>query len=150
MSKKKNPPHEPLANENDIVWRDRKRTTFLGLPWTFTVYRLTSDRLLIKRGFFTTLEDEVRLYRIVDLSLRRTLIQKMFGIGSILCNSSDKTMGNFEIKNIRKSKNVKALLSDLIEKERMAKRVSSREFMANADSDDEHFDDDHDNDDDNH
>ena len=150
MSKKKNPPHEPLANENDIVWRDRKRTTFLGLPWTFTVYRLTSDRLLIKRGFFTTLEDEVRLYRIVDLSLRRTLIQKMFGIGSILCNSSDKTMGNFEIKNIRKSKNVKALLSDLIEKERMAKRVSSREFMANTDSDDEHFDDDHDNDDDNH
>lgn len=150
MSKKKNPPHEPLANENDIVWRDRKRTTFLGLPWTFTVYRLTSDRLLIKRGFFTTLEDEVRLYRIVDLSLRRTLIQKMFGIGSILCNSSDKTMGNFEIKNIRKSKNVKALLSDLIEKERMAKRVSSREFMANTDSDDEHLDDDHDNDDDNH
>ena len=120
----------PVANQDEIVWRDRKRTKFLGLPWTFTVYRLTKDRLLIKRGFFTTTEDEVRLYRIMDLSLKRTLIQKIFGTGSILCHSSDKTMGDFEIINIKNSNYVKNLLSDFIEKERMEKRVSNREFIS--------------------
>lgn len=124
-----------FANQNDLVWKERKRILFFGLPWTFTVYRLTKDRLLIKRGFFTTNEDEVRLYRIMDISLRRTLIQKMFGLGTIQCHSSDKTMGDFEIINIKKSYQIKSLLSDLIEQERMAKRVSNREFISDAECD---------------
>ena len=131
----------PQTNQNDIVWRERKRLTFFALPWTFTVYRLTEDRLLIKRGFFTTSEDEVRLYRILDISLRRTLIQKIFGLGTIQCHSSDKTMGHFEIINIKHSYEVKNLLSDFIEKERMEKRVSNREFISDPDCD---FDDDND------
>lgn len=123
------------TNQNEILWKDRKRTKFLALPWTFTVYRLTEDRLLIKRGFFTTREDEVRLYRILDISLKRTLLQKIFGTGSILCHSSDKTMGDFEIINVKRSYEVKNLLSDLIEKERMAKRVSNREFISDMECD---------------
>ena len=30
----------------DMIWSDRKRN-WLGLPWTFTVYGLTEDRLFI-------------------------------------------------------------------------------------------------------
>ncbi|MBQ3027896.1 MAG: PH domain-containing protein [Lachnospiraceae bacterium] len=123
------------TNQNEVLWRDRKRTKFFALPWTFTVYRLTEDRLLIKRGFFTTREDEVRLYCILDISLRRTLLQKIFGTGTIQCHSSDKTMGDFEIINVKRSYDVKNLLSDLIEKERMAKRVSNREFISDAECD---------------
>ena len=125
----------PQNEQNEIVWRARKRWTFLGLPWTFTVYRLTKDRMLIKRGFFTTTEDEVRLYRILDISLKRTLVQKIFGLGTIQCHSSDKTMGQFDIINVKKSYDVKNLLSDLIEKERMEKRVSNREFISDMDCD---------------
>lgn len=131
----------PQTNQNEILWRARKRLTFFGLPWTFTVYRLTKDRLFIKQGFFTTREDEVRLYRILDISLKRTLIQKIFGLGTIQCHSSDKTMGHFDIINIKHSYDVKNLLSDLIEKERMEKRVSNREFISDPDCD---FDDDND------
>ena len=47
---------------DDLVWRDRKRN-WLGLPWTFTVYGLTEDRLFIKSGMLNIHEDEVRLYR---------------------------------------------------------------------------------------
>lgn len=129
----------PQANQNDVLWRARKRLTFFGLPWTFTVYRLTKDRLFIKQGFFTTREDEVRLYRILDISLKRTLIQKIFGLGTIQCHSSDKTMGHFDIINVKRSYDVKTLLSDLIEQERMEKRVSNREFISDPDCD---FDDD--------
>ena len=108
--------------------KDRKRI-FFGLPWTFTKYSLSEDRLFISTGFFSVKEDEVRLYRIMDVSLERKLWQRMCGLGTIKCCSADKTMGDFEIKNIKKSREVKEMLSNMVEDERTKKKVSSREFM---------------------
>lgn len=110
----------------EIIWKDRKRIIF-GLPWTFTKYKMSGDRLFIERGFFNVTEDEVRLYRITDVSLTRTLWQRMFGLGTIYCCSADKTLGDFRILNIKNSKEVKELLSENIEKERVSKRVISKE-----------------------
>ena len=124
----------------NIVWKDRKRTLF-GLPWSFTKYSLSDDRLFISTGFLSTKEDEVRLYRIMDISLKRTLGQRIFGLGTIKCCSADKTLGDFEIKDIKKSKDVKELLSEMVENERNRKKVTSREFIDHEDSE---FDDGHD------
>ena len=124
----------------NIVWKDRKRTLF-GLPWSFTKYSLSDDRLFISTGFLSTKEDEVRLYRIMDISLKRTLGQRIFGLGTIKCCSADKTLGDFEIKNIKKSKDVKELLSEMVENERNRKKDTSREFIDHEDSE---FDDGHD------
>ena len=124
----------------NIVWKDRKRTLF-GLPWSFTKYSLSDDRLFISTGFLSTKEDEVRLYRIMDISLNRTLGQRIFGLGTIKCCSADKTLGDFEIKNIKKSQDVKELLSEMVENERNRKKVTSREFIDHEDSE---FDDGHD------
>lgn len=124
----------------NIVWKDRKRTLF-GLPWSFTKYSLSDDRLFISTRFLSTKEDEVRLYRIMDISLKRTLGQRIFGLGTIKCCSADKTLGDFEIKNIKKSKDVKELLSEMVENERNRKKVTSREFIDHEDSE---FDDGHD------
>ena len=112
----------------EIIWKDRKRI-FFGLSWTFTKYSLSEDRLFISTGFFSVKEDEVRLYRIMDVSLERKLWQRMCGLGTIKCCSADKTMGDFEIKNIKKSREVKEMLSNMVEDERTKKKVSSREFM---------------------
>lgn len=112
----------------EIIWKDRKRI-FFGLPWTFTKYSLSEDRLFISTGFFSVKEDEVRLYRIMDVSLERKLWQRMCGLGTIKCCSADKTMEDFEIKNIKKSREVKEMLSNMVEDERTKKKVSSREFM---------------------
>ena len=104
------------------LWQSRKRNA-LGLPWSFTKYSLDQERLYISRGLFTTTEDEIRLYRITDITLRRTLGQKMFRMGSIRCDSSDVTMQNFELKNIKHSKEVKDMLSKLVEESRLRNRV---------------------------
>ena len=112
----------------DTLWRDRKRN-FLGLPWTFTVYQLDKERLFIDSGLFTTVEDDVRLYRITDITLRRTFWQKIIGTGTIHCDSADKTMKEFEIANIKKSFETKELLSGLVEEARRANRVYAREDM---------------------
>ena len=119
-------------DQKEIIWKDRKRTLF-GLPWSFTKYSLASDRLFIERGLIQTTEDEVRLYRIMDVRLTRSLGQKIFGVGTLEVSSSDRSLGNFEIKNIKNSKYVKELLSELVEKERNEKRVLNREMMGGAD-----------------
>lgn len=115
-----------------VVWQDRKRIIF-GLPWTFTKYVLTKEKLLIQTGILNTKEEEVRLYRIMDVTLRRSLGQRLFGLGTIHCCSADKSTPEFDIKWIPDSDAVKEKLSDLVEAERMAKRVSSREFMSDED-----------------
>lgn len=124
----------------DVVWKDRKRIIF-GLPWSFTKYGLSEDRIFIETGVLNLNENEVRLYRIMDVSLTKKLWQRMFGLGTITCYSSDKSMGTFEIKNIKKPSEVKELISSYVEEERTRKRVSSKEFLV-----DDHDDDDHDND----
>lgn len=105
----------------EIIWKDRKRI-FFGLPWTFTKYSLSEDRLFISTGFFSVKEDEVRLYRIMDVSLERKLWQRMCGLGTIKCCSADKTMEDFEIRNIKKSREVKEMLSNMVEDERTKRR----------------------------
>lgn len=122
-----------MKREN-MIWSERKRNA-LGLPWTFTVYGLAADRLFIKSGVLTVHEDEVRLYRVLDLTLSRSLWQRLLGLGTIHVVSSDKTMKNFDIVNIRCSGEVMEQISELVEKERDHKRVASREFMGGSSDD---------------
>lgn len=117
-------------------WTDRKRIIF-GLPWSFTRYRLTDDKLIISTGLFSTKEEEIRLYRIMDITLHRTLGDKLWGLGTIHLCSSDKTTPEIDIKRIRQSEDVKEMLSDMVETARKKNRVSAREFMAADDVDDE-------------
>ncbi len=112
----------------EILWSDRKRT-FLGLPWSFTKYSLTEERFFIETGLFNKKEDEVRLYRITDVSLTRNFGQRLFKLGTIHCCSGDKTLGDFDILSIKNPKEVKEQLSELVEKQRDSKRVTSREFI---------------------
>lgn len=112
----------------NYLWRARKRTLF-GLPLSFTVYKLTDEKLLIESGFLNKKEEEVRLYRILDITLRRTLGERLFGLGTIHCCSADKSTPEFDVSRIPDSARVKELLSDLVEKERTSRRVTGRELM---------------------
>lgn len=119
----------------NTLWSDRKRWLLFGLPWTFTKYICTSEKFIIESGVFSTREEETRLYRILDLTLERSLLQRIFGLGTIYCDTVDKSTPRLVIKNIKKSRKVKELLSEAVEEERMKKRVSSRELMASEEED---------------
>lgn len=128
-----------MIKEN-LKWYDRKRL-WCGLPWTFTKYGMSEDRLFLEEGLLNTKEYEVRLYRVLNISLSRSFVQRIFGLGTIHIDSNDRDLKCFEIKNIRNSVEIKELISETVESERLRNRVNSREYMVN-DADDEHaFDD---------
>lgn len=117
-----------MAGDSEYIWKDRKRILF-GLPWTFTTYKLTDQKLLISKGLFSTTEEEIRLYRVMDVTHKRKFWQKLFGLGTIHCCSADHSTPEFDIMNIKNSYRVKEMLSDMVESERDRKRVSNREYM---------------------
>ena len=110
------------------LWRDRKRN-FLGLPWSFTEYSMTEDRLFITSGILNKKYDEVRLYRVRDNSLTRNLWQRITHTGTIHLTTSDMSLGNFDLKNIPDSDKVNELLSNLVDDARKKNRVIAREDM---------------------
>lgn len=113
----------------DIIWKEKKRWVLGAIPWTFTTYSLTEDKLIIDSGVFTSKQEEIMLYRVLDLTLTRNIIQKMFNLGTILVKSGDQTCPNLYIKNIPDSMEVKEQLSVLVEQAKDKKRVFTREVI---------------------
>jgi len=117
---------------SEILWKDRKRIIF-GLPLSFTKYVLTEDKLIFETGFFNKVEEEIRLYRIVDFTLNRSFGERIFGLGTIHCCSADKSTPEFDIQRVKKPQEVKNLISETVEKCRIKNKVIAREII-----DDEH------------
>ena len=111
------------------LWKDKKR--HLGLPISFTKYFITGDRLVVESGFLNIKEDEILLYRVADLSLRMSLWQRLFGVGTVCVQSSDKTTPHFDIVNVKNPRDVKELLYKQVEKCKDEKRIRTTEIIDN-------------------
>lgn len=114
----------------NYIWRDRKRPIF-GLPLSFTKYALTDEKIIVDSGIFSISQEEVRLYRIMDVTVKCSFAQRIFNVGTIHCCSADKSTPEFDIKDIKNPIQVKDLISEKVEEEREKKKISSREFMIN-------------------
>ena len=118
----------------EYLWKDRKR--YFGLPLSFTRYCLSEDRLFISEGFLNLKDDEVLLYRVRDIDTKRTLWQRLFGVGTISVMSSDKTMPTLVLKNVKDPMMVKELIHKQVEETKIKRRVRFGEIMTDTDGDD--------------
>lgn len=124
----------------ECLWKDRKR--HLGLPLSFTRYQLSEDRLFVSEGFLNIRDDEVLLYRVRDIDTRRSLWQRIFGVGTVTVMSSDKTMPTLVLQNIKDPVFVKELIHRHVEEMKIQRRVRFGEVMTtDADGDGEPDDD---------
>lgn len=124
-------------NKDKLLWYDRRRI-WCGLPWTFTKYGLSEDRLFVETGLFTTMHYDARLYRIMNTSMSCTLIQKIFGLGTIHIDGTDKDLGCFDLVNVKNCEQIKDLIDEAVEKERVRNKVVVREYASDADDFDDH------------
>ena len=134
-----------MAINIQYLWKDRKRR--LGLPLSFTRYAVSEDRLFLSTGFLNIKDEEILLYRIRDLSVSRSLGQRIFGVGSITVTSSDKSQPTLLIQNVKDPVAVKELIHSQVEEMKIRRKVRIGEFSnVNTDVDDEADDDDGDDD----
>ena len=117
-------------NQRKFLWSDKKRTLF-GLPLSFTRYILTNEKLLIKTGFLNTKEEEIKLYRILDFTVRKTLLQRIFGVGEIELHTADSSTPVFVMQGVKNVETVKELMSQKVEEIRLNRKVGIREEFHN-------------------
>jgi uncharacterized membrane protein YdbT with pleckstrin-like domain len=112
----------------EILWKDRKR--HLGLPWSFTKYSITESRIFIETGLLNSKEENILMYRVRDISMTRTLGQKIFGVGTIHIYATDKTSPHTDLKNIRRCREVKELIHEYVEKAKLSRRMGTTELLS--------------------
>ena len=77
------------AEEEKIVYQERKRILFLGLPWTFTKYSITADMLTVNTGILRTEENDCYMYKVQDVMLTKTLMERIFGLATVVCYTGE-------------------------------------------------------------
>lgn len=113
-----------------MQWKDRKR--FLGLPLSFTRYRLENNRLFVSKGLFTTIEDELAMYRVLDVRLKRTFGDKIVGVGTVIIYTADETSKILELTRIKRPDKVRNLISETAENERARLGIKGKELYGVA------------------
>ena len=102
---------------------EKKRTAFLGLPIFFTTYTITDELLTIKEGLLKITENDCYLYKIQDVTLTRTLMERMFGLGTITCHTGDTTNPVIELKHIKNGSEIKDYILKTSDELRLKRRT---------------------------
>lgn len=122
-----------VAMEDEVtLWYDRKRVTIFALPWSFTKYELTPSRLILNVGFLHQREDEIRLYRIKDVSYSQTLSERIGGTGTLRILSTDASVPEIQLQHIKNARKVKEVLSQAIEVSRRENGVRTSELLGST------------------
>lgn len=112
-----------LEEENEVRFCERRRLLFFGLPWTFTKYTITDDMLTVDEGLLRTEENDCYMYKVQDVRLTATLIEKMFGLSTIICYTGDVTNPELHLTHIKHGKEIKNYLLKASETARIKRRT---------------------------
>ena len=114
---------------DNIIWKARKRNLlFFGLPWTFTVYSLDEDTFNMQKGLLNMTYEEIKLYKIRDFVIKRSLLQRIFGLGTIHICSADSSTPEFDVMNVKDCMEVKKIIASQVERARQDSGVTTSEF----------------------
>ena len=108
-----------------VEFIERKRWTFLGLPFTFTRYSIREDMITITSGLFRTVENDCYMYKVQDVERTATLMEKMFKLGTVICFTGDTTHPKLVLEHIRNSKAIKEFILKESEEARLKRRTVS-------------------------
>ena len=106
-----------------MVYKERKRWIFLGLPFTFTKYTISDEIITVNSGILNSQEDDCYMYKVVDVRLEQSIFERIFGLGTVICYTGDVTDATLRILHIRHSKEIKNFILRASEEERLRRRT---------------------------
>lgn len=114
----------------NVLWRQRKRN-WCRTPFTFTVYMLTDQEMSIKTGILNEKFNLIKLFRIVDISVERTFLRRLFGLSTLVLDTRDQSSGNgvVVLKNVVHGFEVRRVMQEAVDSSRKENGMSAREFL---------------------
>jgi uncharacterized membrane protein YdbT with pleckstrin-like domain len=88
-----------------------------------TVYELTSERLKLRSGVLNKQLDEVELYRVRDYKLEQPFFLRLFGLGNISLQTSDRSHPHLTLRAVRNGEQLYEQLRQAVEQSRAKKGV---------------------------
>ena len=84
MAKIANPEQyaQSTQSKGDLKYSERSRWLLFGLPWTFTKYEIRENDFTVIKGFFTVRENDCYMYKISDVEITSSLLQRMAGLST--------------------------------------------------------------------
>ena len=104
-----------MRNET-VLWEGKPFN--YGIP-SFTQYTITDTRLIVEKGILTKKREEIRLFRIRDISLKRSLLERILKMGDITLHTTDETSPEYKLRNLRNSVHVSDILGEAVENSRI-------------------------------
>ena len=137
MAKAANPEQYEKSKEakGELKYSERGRWLLFGLPWTFTKYEIRENDFTIIKGFFTVRENDCYMYKISDVEITRSFMQRLSGLSTIVLYTSDVTDKTIVMKNIKHGKEIKDFLLQASETARLRRRTVSMQNIGFGASD---------------
>ncbi|MBQ7429160.1 MAG: PH domain-containing protein [Butyrivibrio sp.] len=114
---------ESIVGKGELRYKETGRLLFFGIPWPFTKYELYDNDFVIINGLFSIKENDCYMYRITDVEMTRSLLQRIFGLSTILLYTSDVTDQRIEMKNIKHGREIKDFILQASELSRIRRRT---------------------------
>ena len=112
-----------FIDDDTVIFTERKRWVFLGLPWTFTKYTITPGVITVNQGFLNTTEDDCYMYKIQDVKLITSFWERLTGLSTILCYAGDVTTPELRLSHIRHAREIKSYILKTSEEARLKRRT---------------------------
>ena len=106
-----------------MAYTEKKRSMFLGLPWTFTTYKITEELITVKEGLLRKTENDCYMYKIVDVRLETSLLERILGLGTVHCFGGDVTNPDLILRHIKNAKEIKDFILHYSEDQRLKRKT---------------------------
>lgn len=117
-------------HKGDPLWRGWGSAA--GLLPLFEEYVLYPDRLMVRRGLFGSTEEELLLYRVMDITLQRSLVEQLTGSGTVVLHAVDSSDPVLRLRGISRAGWVRDVLDEAVQAARDAAGVTGREMWGVA------------------
>lgn len=106
-----------------MAYQEKKRWLFMGLPFTFTKYTIEEEVITVNSGFFSTHENDCYMYKVQDVELEVSFMERIFGLGTVICYTGDTTHPKLLLEHIKNAKDVKNYILKQSEEARRKRRT---------------------------
>ena len=123
-----------IQAKGNLQYKEYGRLLLFAIPWPFKHFEIYNNVITIISGFLNIREDDCFMYRISDVELTRSLFQRIFGLSTITCFTSDVTDKTIVLKNIKHGREIKDFIYQESERARIRRRtVNMQDISYNVD-----------------